>query len=68
MGVVALCAAIGWTTPTNYLGTFSDKIILVTVNGNEVSIRSPKDAFDLQIGMIHQHFKLVDVLTVAENI
>ena len=28
----------------------------------------PKDAFDLHIGMIHQHFKLVDVFTAAENI
>ena len=40
----------------------------IYVNGKEVSIRSPKDAFDLGIGMIHQHFKLVDVLTAAENI
>ena len=32
------------------------------------SIRSPREAFDLGIGMIHQHFKLVDVLTAAENI
>ena len=31
-------------------------------------IRSPRDAFSLGIGMIHQHFKLVDVLTAAENI
>lgn len=40
----------------------------IFVNGEEVSIRSPKDAFPLGIGMIHQHFKLVDVLTAAENI
>lgn len=40
----------------------------VLVDGKEVSIRSPKDAYNLGIGMIHQHFKLVDVLTVAENI
>ncbi len=40
----------------------------IYVNGQEVTIRSPKDAFDLGIGMIHQHFKLVDVLTAAENI
>ena len=33
-----------------------------------MEIRSPKDAFDLHIGMIHQHFKLVDVFTAAENI
>ncbi|MEG1633242.1 MAG: ABC transporter ATP-binding protein [Oscillospiraceae bacterium] len=40
----------------------------IFVDGREVSIRSPKDAFNLGIGMIHQHFKLVDVLTAAENI
>ncbi|WP_347562683.1 ABC transporter ATP-binding protein [Clostridium sp. HBUAS56010] len=40
----------------------------ISVNGKEVSIRSPKDSFDLGIGMIHQHFKLVDVFTAAENI
>ena len=37
-------------------------------NGNKVSITSPKDSYDLGIGMIHQHFKLVDVLTATENI
>ena len=40
----------------------------IFINGEEVTIRSPKDAFPLGIGMIHQHFKLVDVLTAAENI
>lgn len=40
----------------------------VFVNGNLVEIRSPKDAFNLGIGMIHQHFKLVDVFTATENI
>ena len=40
----------------------------IFIDGKEVVIRSPKDAFDLGIGMIHQHFKLVDVLTAAENI
>lgn len=40
----------------------------IFVNGNPVTILSPKDAFDLKIGMIHQHFKLVEVLTAAENI
>ena len=40
----------------------------IFVGGEEVTIRSPKDAFPLGIGMIHQHFKLVDVLTAAENI
>ena len=40
----------------------------ILVNGKEVSIRSPKDAFDLKIGMIHQHFKLIDVFSAAQNI
>ncbi len=40
----------------------------IEVNGQAVTIRSPKDAINLGIGMIHQHFKLVDVLTAAENI
>ena len=40
----------------------------VFINDEKVVIRSPKDAFDHKIGMIHQHFKLVDVLTAAENI
>lgn len=40
----------------------------IKVNGREVKIRSPKDSFDLGIGMVHQHFKLVDILTAAENI
>lgn len=40
----------------------------IFVNGKAVTIRSPKDSIDLGIGMIHQHFKLVDVLTAGENI
>ena len=40
----------------------------IYVDGKLVNIRSPKDAYDLGIGMIHQHFKLVDVFTAAENI
>ena len=40
----------------------------ISIDGKEVVIRSPKDALDLGIGMIHQHFKLVDVLTATENI
>ena len=40
----------------------------VFVDGEEVVIRSPKDAFKYKIGMIHQHFKLVDVFTATENI
>ena len=40
----------------------------IFINGQEATIASPKDAFDYKIGMIHQHFKLVDVFTATENI
>lgn len=40
----------------------------IEVKGKEVTIRSPKDSFTLGIGMVHQHFKLIDILTAAENI
>ena len=40
----------------------------ILIDGEEVVIRSPKDAFEHKIGMIHQHFKLVDVFSATENI
>lgn len=40
----------------------------IYVNGKPVMISSPRAAFDVGIGMIHQHFKLVDVFTAAENV
>ncbi len=40
----------------------------IFIDGQEVVIRSPKDAFKYKIGMIHQHFKLVDVFSATENI
>ncbi len=40
----------------------------IFINGEEAVIASPKDAFDYKIGMIHQHFKLVDVFSATENI
>ena len=40
----------------------------IFIDGNEVVIRSPKDAFKYKIGMIHQHFKLVDVFSATQNI
>jgi ABC-type uncharacterized transport system ATPase subunit len=40
----------------------------VEVRGQEVSIKSPKDALALGIGMVHQHFMLVPDMTVAENV
>lgn len=40
----------------------------IRVNGTPVEIKSPSDAIRLGIGMVHQHFQLVDVLTVTENV
>ena len=40
----------------------------ILVDGNYVNIKSPEDAIKLGIGMVHQHFMLVDTMTVAENI
>ena len=59
----------GKTTLMNMLsGIYAPDSGEIYINGREASIRSPKDAFSYGIGMIHQHFKLVDVLSAAENI
>ena len=59
----------GKTTLMNMLsGIYYPDEGSIYVNGKHVEIKSPKNAFDLGIGMIHQHFKLVDVFTAAENI
>ena len=59
----------GKTTLMNMLsGIYFPDSGQIFVNGQAVSITSPKDAFRYGIGMIHQHFKLVNVLTAAENV
>ncbi len=59
----------GKTTLMNMLsGIYCSDEGQIYVNDQPVTIASPKDAFDLGIGMIHQHFKLVDVFTATENI
>ena len=59
----------GKTTLMNMLaGIYFPDGGTIRVNGEPAVIASPKEAFELGIGMIHQHFKLVDVLTAAENI
>ena len=59
----------GKTTLMNMLaGIYFPDSGEILVDGKEVSIRSPHDAYTLGIGMIHQHFKLVDVFTALENI
>ncbi len=40
----------------------------ILINGEEVIIRSPRDAFNHKIGMIHQHFKLIDIFSAAQNV
>ena len=59
----------GKTTLMNMIsGIYYPDAGQIYLNGKAVNIRSPKDSLALGIGMIHQHFKLVDVLTAAENI
>jgi simple sugar transport system ATP-binding protein len=59
----------GKTTLMNMLsGIYFPDEGQIIVDGKEVAICSPKDSFALGIGMIHQHFKLIPILTAAENI
>ncbi|MBR4863666.1 MAG: ABC transporter ATP-binding protein [Oscillospiraceae bacterium] len=59
----------GKTTLMNMLsGIYKPDSGSIFVNGQEVSINSPEDAKKLGIGMVHQHFKLVDVFSAADNI
>ncbi|MGI6029044.1 MAG: ABC transporter ATP-binding protein [Candidatus Heteroscillospira sp.] len=59
----------GKTTLMNMLsGIYFPDEGQIYVGGQPVSIASPRDAYKYGIGMIHQHFKLVDVFTAAENI
>ena len=59
----------GKTTLMNMLsGIYFPDEGQIFINGKETVIRSPKDAYACGIGMVHQHFKLIDVLTAAENI
>ncbi|MBR4194660.1 MAG: ABC transporter ATP-binding protein [Oscillospiraceae bacterium] len=59
----------GKTTLMNMLaGIYLPDAGEICADGRPISIRSPKDSFAHGIGMIHQHYKLVDVFTAAENI
>ena len=40
----------------------------ILINGEVAQIRSPFDAYKYHIGMVHQHFKLVDIFTAVENV
>jgi simple sugar transport system ATP-binding protein len=59
----------GKSTLMNVLyGLYSQDEGQVFLNGQEVEIDGPTDAIGLGIGMVHQHFMLIPVMTVAENI
>jgi ABC-type uncharacterized transport system ATPase subunit len=59
----------GKTTLMNILsGLYRPDSGEIWIDGHPCSFRSPRDAIDAGIGMVHQHFKLVDVLSTAEHI
>lgn len=59
----------GKSTLMNILaGIYAQDEGTIEIDGQEVNINSPADAIHLGIGMVHQHFKQVDVFTAAENI
>lgn len=59
----------GKTTLMNILaGIYQPDSGSIYVNGEKAAITSPKDAKRLGIGMVHQHFKLVDVFSAADNV
>ena len=59
----------GKTTLMNILyGLYQPDGGAITLRGKEVSVPSPREALDMGIGMIHQHFMLVDTLSVVENV
>ena len=59
----------GKSTLVNMLsGIYQPDSGSIYLDGKLVSFKSPKDAIASGIGMVHQHFKLVDVFTAAENI
>ena len=59
----------GKTTAMNVLsGIYAPDEGSIYINGEQVTIKSPQDSLKLGIGMVHQHFKLVDIFTAVENV
>ncbi len=59
----------GKTTLMNMLaGIYFPDAGKILINGKEVVIKSPIDSFKCKIGMIHQHFKLIDLFTACDNV
>ncbi|HEY5583736.1 MAG TPA: ABC transporter ATP-binding protein [Ruminiclostridium sp.] len=59
----------GKSTLMNMLsGIYTPDSGVIYIKGKHVSLKTPKDSMSMGIGMIHQHFKLVEVLTAKENI
>jgi simple sugar transport system ATP-binding protein len=59
----------GKTTLMNILyGLYKPDSGQISINGQPITIHSPKDSIQAGIGMVHQHFMLIPVFTVAENI
>ena len=69
--ILALCGENGAgksTIMSILFGLYEPDEGIIKKDGKEVKITNPNDATKLSIGMVHQHFKLVDTFTVLENI
>lgn len=69
--ILAICGENGAgksTIMSILFGLYEPDEGVIKVNGQEVKISNPNEATDLKIGMVHQHFKLVDTFTVLQNI
>ena len=59
----------GKSTLMNILyGLYSPDEGTIKINGKDIAINNPRDAIDAGIGMVHQHFMLIPVFTVTENV
>ena len=69
--ILAICGENGAgksTLMSILFGLYEPDCGIIKKDGQEVKITNPNDATSLNIGMVHQHFKLVDTFTVLQNI
>ena len=63
-GIIGANGAGKSTLMSMLFGIYSPDSGAIKINGNQVNFSSAKDASDMGLGMVHQHFKLIDEFTV----